>query len=203
MQCATHDREVSQPTSSNCSTGRRPNFSRQYVSSSGSSARWVCSRTSSLSASSAVRRISPGETENSAHGASATRTIAPNAGSWCSFTSRSLSASTSSSSCTTESGGSPPSFANTVIEPRVGWNRIPSSRAAAISAVHRSPPPRGAMYRWSAVVVQPPSASSASPTQADRYAASSSIRAHSGYRTVSHWNSVPLIAGPYDRVRFW
>ncbi len=57
MQCATQAREVSQPTSSNCSTGRRPKRSRQYVSSSGSSARCVCSRTSSLSASSAVRRI--------------------------------------------------------------------------------------------------------------------------------------------------
>ena len=81
MQCATHAREVSQPTSSNCSTGRRPNRSRQYVSSSGSSARWVCSRTSSRSASSAVCRISEGDTENGEHGASATRTIAPHDGS--------------------------------------------------------------------------------------------------------------------------
>ena len=45
-------------------------------------------------------------------------------------------------------------------------------------------------------MVQPPSASSASPTQADRYAASSSSRAHSGYSAVSHENSGPLIAGP-------
>ena len=81
MQCATQEREVSQPTSSNCSTGRRPNRSRQNVSSSGSSARWVCSRTSSRSASSAVCRISDGETENGEHGASATRTMAPNDGS--------------------------------------------------------------------------------------------------------------------------
>ena len=81
MQCATQDREVSQPTSSNCSTGRRPNRSRQNVSSSGSSARWVCSRTSSRSASSAVCRISDGDTENGEHGASATRTMAPNEGS--------------------------------------------------------------------------------------------------------------------------
>ena len=46
-------------------------------SSSGSSARCVCSRTSSRSASSAVARISSGVTENGEHGASAMRTIAP------------------------------------------------------------------------------------------------------------------------------
>src|SRR5215472_4535293 len=203
MQCATQARPVSQPTSSNCSTGRRPKCSRQYESSSGSSARWVCSRTSSRSASSAVRTISSGLTLNGEHGASATRTMAPQPGSWCAATSRSLSASTSSSSCTTESGGSPPSLTDSVIEPRVGWNRRPTSRAAAISADHRSPPPRGATYRWSVLVVQPPRASSARPTQADRYAASSSRPAHSGYRPDSHWNSVPLTVGAYDLVRFW
>ena len=77
MQCATQAREVSHPTSSNCSTGRRPKCSMQYRSSSGSSARCVCSRTSSFSASSAVRRIRPEDTENGEHGASATRTMAP------------------------------------------------------------------------------------------------------------------------------
>ena len=41
-----------------------------------SSARWVCSRTSSRSASSAVARISSAVTENGEHGASAIRTIA-------------------------------------------------------------------------------------------------------------------------------
>ncbi len=71
------------------------------------------------------------------------RTIAPHDGSWCSATSRSLSARISSSSCTTESGGRPPSFSDRLIEPRVGWNRKPSSCAARISAVMRSPPPRG------------------------------------------------------------
>ena len=156
----------------------------------------MCSRTSSRSASSAVRFIRSGDTENGEHGASATRTIAPHDGSWCSPTSRSLSASTSSSSWTTESGGSPPSLTDSVIDPRVQWNRMPSSRAAVISADHRSPPPDGATYRWSADVVQPPSASSASPTQADRYADSSSSPAHSGYSAVSQENSDPLIAGP-------
>jgi hypothetical protein len=32
-----------------------------------------------------------------------------------------------SSSSTTESGGSPPSFSETLIDPLVGWKRIPSS----------------------------------------------------------------------------
>ena len=82
------------------------------------------------------------------------------------------------------------------MDPRVQWNRIPTSRAAVISALHRSPPPRGATYRWSVVVVHPPSSSSAKPTHADRYAASSSILAHSGYSAVSQENSEPLIAGP-------
>ena len=89
------------------------------------------------------------------------------------------------------------------MEPRVGWNRRPTSRAAAISADHRSPPPAGATYRWSVLVVQPPRASSARATQADRYAASSSRPAHSGYRPVSHSNRVPFTVGAYDLVRFW
>ena len=66
--------------------------SRQYVSSSGSSARWVCNRTSSRSASSAVRRMSSGVTENGEHGASAIRTIAPAALSWWRATASSLAA---------------------------------------------------------------------------------------------------------------
>src|SRR5215469_9274428 len=147
--------------------------------------------------------MSPGLTLNGEHGASATLTIAPHPGSWWARTRRSLSASTSSSSWTTESGGSPPSLADRVIEPRVGWNRSPTSRAAAISADHRSPPPRGATYRWSVLVVQPPRGSSARPTHADKYAASSSRPAHSGYRPDSHWNRVPLTVGAYDLVRFW
>ena len=82
-------------------------------------------------------------TENGEHGASAMRTIAPHDGSWCWATRRSESARIVSSSCTTESGGRPPSFWDRLIEPRVGWNRMPSSVAAVISAVMRSPPPAG------------------------------------------------------------
>ena len=86
-------------------------------------------------------------TENGEHGASAIRTMAPGALSWCCATSLSESARISSSSCTTESGGRPPSFWDRLIEPRVGWKRTPSSRAAVISAEIRSPPPRGWTYR--------------------------------------------------------
>ena len=47
---------------------------------------------------------------------------------------RSHSARIVSSSCTTSSGGRPPSFCDRLIEPRVGWKRMPRSAAAAISA---------------------------------------------------------------------
>ena len=94
----------------------------------------MCSRTSSRSASFAVAVIRAGETLNGEHGASATRSMEAGDGSWNAATSRSESASTASSSCTTESGGRPQSFSDTVIDPRVGWNRSPTSRAAVISA---------------------------------------------------------------------
>ena len=51
--------------------------------------RWVCSRTSSRSASSAVRVISDVETLNGEHGASAIRVIAGGDRSWCAATRRS------------------------------------------------------------------------------------------------------------------
>ena len=54
-----------------------------------------------------------------------------------------LAARISSSSATTSSGGSPPSLALRLIDPRVGWKRIPRSRAATIEAPRRSPAPRG------------------------------------------------------------
>ena len=44
-------------------------------------------------------------------------------------------------------------------------------------------------------MVQPPTASSASPTQADTYDASSSSSAQRGYSVVSQSNSVLLVAG--------
>ena len=147
--------------------------------------------------------ISPVDTENGEHGASAIRSIDVGDASWCASTSRWESARISSSVCTTESGGSPPSLTDRDIDPRVGWKRIPSSWAAPISALMRSPAPRGCTYRWSVDVVVPPSASSVSPTYALTYAASSSSRAQSGYSVTSHSNSPPVSAGAKARVRFW
>ena len=83
------------------------------------------------------------ETENGEHGASATRTIAPGAGSWWAATRRSDSARITSSVCTAESGGRPPSLTLSDIDPRVGWKRTPRSAAAEISAEIRSPAPAG------------------------------------------------------------
>ena len=81
-----------------------------------------------------MRRIRSSLTENGAHGASANRSIARGRGSWYSRISRRLSARIVSSSWHTTSGGSPPWLLPRLIEPRVGWKRIPSSRAAWISA---------------------------------------------------------------------
>ncbi len=111
-----------------------------------------------------MARISSGLTENGEQGASAMRTMAPWEGSWWAATSAAEALRISSGSWTIESGGSPPSFTDSDIDPRAGWNRMPSARAAAISAEIRSPAPRGWTYRWSVLVVHPPSASSVRPT---------------------------------------
>ena len=145
MQCATHERSLPQPdvleVLDRCGT---PNVSPAKVSSSGSSARWVCSRTSSRSASSAVAHHQLGrDRERRARRQGDAHHGAPATGRGAAPTSRSESARISSSSCTTESGGRPPSFCDRLIEPRVGWKRMPSSAAAAISAVIRSPRPGG------------------------------------------------------------
>ena len=77
-QCATQVRSVHHPVRSRYSIGRHPNVARLNSSSSAFSAKWVCRRTSSRSASSAVRTISSSVTLNGEHGASAMRVIAPN-----------------------------------------------------------------------------------------------------------------------------
>ena len=142
-QWATHVRSVHQPVRSRYSIGRHPNVARLNSSSSAFSAKWVWSRTSSRSASSAVRTISASVTVNGEHGASAIRVIAPWARSWWRATASSQAARISSSSATTSSGGRPPSFCDSDIDPRVGWKRTPRSRAASISADSRSPAPCG------------------------------------------------------------
>ena len=123
-QWATHVRSLAHPVRSRYSVGRQPKWATLYSSSSTFSAKCVCSRTSSRSASSAVRTISCSVTLNGEHGASAIRVIAPHARSWWRCTASSLAARIESSSSTTWSGGSPPSFCDSDIEPRVGWNRI-------------------------------------------------------------------------------
>jgi hypothetical protein len=113
--------------------GLMPYMSRQKRSSSLVSQRWVWSWQSWRSASAAVSVISRRVTENGEHGASAMRICAPGAGSWNSFSTRSLSRRIVSSSWTTSSGGRPPSFFERFIEPRVTVIRRPTSRAASTS----------------------------------------------------------------------
>lgn len=76
-QWATQVRSVHQPVRSRYSIGRQPKVASENSSSSAFSAKWVCSRTSSRSASSALATISRSVTLNGLHGASATRVMAP------------------------------------------------------------------------------------------------------------------------------
>ena len=70
--------------------------------------------------------------------------MARGAGSWKLPMTRSLSARIASSSCTTVSGGRPPSFLLSDMEPRDGEKRMPSVSAASnCSAMKSSPTPRG------------------------------------------------------------
>ena len=82
-------------------------------------------------ASSAASRIDLSETEKGEQGARETLRIASGALSWYLAIVASHSARMRSSSCTTESGGRPPSFFERDMEPRVGAKRRPSSEAAA------------------------------------------------------------------------
>ena len=108
---------------------------RQKSSSSCVSHRWVCSRTSSRSASSAVRAHQRRRDAERRARAPARCGSSPSAsGRGGAPPAAAESARISSSSWTTESGGSPPSLTDSDIEPRVGWKRMPRSRAAAISA---------------------------------------------------------------------
>ena len=142
-QCASQTSGPSQPSSSRYSTGRTPNRSRQNASSSGVSARWVCRRTPRRRASSAASRMSPPVTENGEQGATATRSIEPGDGSCQRSMASSVAARTASRSSTTSSGGRPPCERPRSMEPRQGWKRRPTSRAARIEAPSRSPAPGG------------------------------------------------------------
>ncbi len=142
-QCASHTSGPNHPIRSRYSAGVHPKVVRQKFSSSTVSARWVCRRTSCLRASAAASVISSSVTENGEQGATPTRTIAPGAGSWWRAIAASVSARIVSRSSTTSSGGSPPRECPRSIDPRVGWNRSPTSPAARTSAAKRSPRPDG------------------------------------------------------------
>ena len=134
--------------------------------------------------------------ENGEHGAIAIRVIAPNDGSCQRSIAASLAASTASCDSTTSSGGSPPADWPRSIDPRVGWNRTPTSRAARISAASRSAgsAPAGNTYRWSVLVVQPVRASQARLAAAESCTSSGVSRAHTGYSAASQPNSVSSVA---------
>ena len=75
------------------------------------------------------------------------RSMDRGAGSWNSAMSRSASASAAPCTSTTSSGGRPPALLPSVMMPRVGWKRKPTSRAARmLSSTLTS---LGKMYRWS------------------------------------------------------
>ena len=82
-------------------------------------------------------------TENGEHGATPIRSIEPGDGSWNRSIAACVAARIVSMSSTTSSGGSPPELAPRSMEPRVGWNRRPTSAADAIVAPSTSPPSRG------------------------------------------------------------
>ena len=72
-------------------------------------------------------------TASGEQGASATWIIAPGRGSWNSFSTRSLSSTIVSESCTIVSGCRPPSVSEMPIEPRVTVMRRPSAFASSTS----------------------------------------------------------------------
>ena len=91
--------------------------------------------------------------------------IARGRGSWYSRISRRESARIAASSWQMSSGGSPPPLGPRLIEPRVGWNRIPRSRAARISASMSRSLARGEEVEVVGRGGAPVSSSSPSPTQ--------------------------------------
>ena len=142
-QWASHARSVSHPVRSRYSVGRQPKVATENSSSSAFSAKWVCSRTSRRSASSAERTISDSVTVNGEHGANAIRASPRGPGRdgtpppprWqpgCRRRRRPRR----------RAAGRRPS-ATATSSRAVGWKRTPRSWAASISAASRSPAPCG------------------------------------------------------------
>src|SRR5947208_7242364 len=96
-----------------------------------------------LRANAADSRISSGDTEKGEQGPTAIRSIDPGAGSWKRWIARSVASRTVSISSTTLSGGRPPRDWPRSIDPRQGWNLIPSWAATSISASSRPITPAG------------------------------------------------------------
>lgn len=99
------------------------------------------------------------------------------------------------------SGGSPPSFFPRSMPPRVRSKRMPSSRAAPISAAMMSPPPRGKTYEWSLAVVHPDFSRAAIEPWAAGRTVLSSIVAQIPYRPLSQSNRLWSVNRP--RVIHW
>ncbi len=118
-QCACQTSRPTHSSSSAYCAGVRPNFSRLHATSWSFSARCVCIGTPYARASAADSRIRSRLTENGEHGATPTRSIECLAGSWNASMTRRVSARIASSRSTSESGGSPPWLAPTLMLPRV------------------------------------------------------------------------------------
>ena len=85
--------------------------------------------------------------------------------------------------------------------PRVAVKRMPSS--AATSMVSSSRQPLGNRYKWSELVEQPESISSAMATRVATRSMSGVILPQTGYSACSHANSSASCAAGKARVRLW
>src|SRR5258705_7376555 len=105
------------------------------------------------------------------------------------------------SSSTQSSGGKPPCDWPRDIEPRLAWNRTPTSFAAWIWQSTLFPFLK--TYVWSKTVVHPESASSANPISVLDREACSVVRAQIRYWACSHGKRLLFCAATRFRVRVW
>ena len=106
-----------------------------------------------------------------------------------------------SSRSTRASGGKPPCDWPTLMLPRVATKRMPMACAASMLSSSRTP--LGYRYRWSLLVVQPLSSSSAMATRLLTCTISGVRPAQIGYRARSQPNSSAFCACGMARVRLW
>ena len=98
----------------------------------------MCRKTFFSRANTAVSASSSVVTEKGEQGASTIRHIEKGSGSWYLAIRRSQSFRITSGSWTTSSGGRPPPDRPRLMLPRVGWKRMPISRAVSISTSRNS-----------------------------------------------------------------